>query len=82
MIFTMKATTIQIKNETLKRLKFFKMYSKESYDEVINKMIDEIEEGELSKFAIEGIKRGLRDVKAGRVASIEKVAKDMGIKLS
>lgn len=78
----MKATTIQVKNRTLGRLKFFKRYSKESYDEIINKMIDEIEENELSEFAVEGIKRGLRDVKAGRVDSIGKVAKDMGVELS
>jgi len=78
----MNATTIQVKGETLERLKFFKRYSKESYDEIINRMINEIEDEELSDFAVKGIKKGLEDVKAGRVHSIEKVAKDLGVKLS
>lgn len=75
------ATTIQVKDGTLERLKFFKEFSKESYDEIINKLIDEVEEGELTEAAKKGIMRGLEDIKAGRTASIETVAKGLGIKL-
>ena len=75
------ATTIQVKDRTLGRLKFFKEFGKESYDEIINKLIDEVEEGELTEAAKEGIMRGLADIKSGRTASIEKVAKELGIKL-
>ncbi len=75
------ATTIQIKDKTLGRLKFFKEFSRESYDEIINKLIDEVEEGELTEAAKRGIMRGLEDIKAGRTASIEKVAKELGIRL-
>ena len=75
------ATTIQVKESTLERLKYFKEYSKESYDEVINKIIDECEEGSLTDEAIEGIKRGLRDSKEGRISKIEDVAKKFGVKL-
>lgn len=75
------ATTIQIKEKTLERLKYFKEYNKESYDEIINKLIDEAEEGNLTDEAIKGIKQGLRDVKEGRISKIEDVAKELGIKL-
>ena len=74
-------TTIQIKNETLERLKFFKETSKESYDEIINKVLNEIEEGELTEDTIKDIKTGLKEIKEGKGESIEKVAKEFGVKL-
>jgi mRNA interferase RelE/StbE len=49
-------TTIQVKKDTLERLKFFKETTKESYDEIINKVLDEIEEGELTEETIEDIR--------------------------
>ncbi|MBI3051524.1 hypothetical protein HYY74_03635 [Candidatus Woesearchaeota archaeon] len=74
-------TTIQVKDSTLDRLKFFKESSKESYDEVINKVLDEVEEGVLSDEALEDIRIGLMEIKEGKGESIEKVAKELGIKL-
>ena len=74
-------TTIQIKNETLERLKFFKETTKESYDEILNKILDEIEEGELTDKTIEDIKAGLKEIKEGKGEPIEKVAKEFGVKL-
>ncbi len=75
------ATTIQVKGGTLERLKFFKGASKESYDEVINKVLDEVEEGILSDETLEDIRVGLREIKEGKGEPIEKVAKELGIKL-
>jgi len=74
-------TTIQVKDKTLKRLKFFKEYSKESYDEVINKLMGIVEEGELTETAVQKIRSGLDDIKRGRVISIEDLAKKRGISL-
>ena len=74
-------TTIQIKDKTLNRLKFFKGYSKESYDEIINKLMTEVEEGELTENAIEDIKEGLLEVKSGKGEQIEDVAKELGVHL-
>ena len=74
-------TTIQIKDGTLVRLKFFKDYSKESYDELINKLLDDIEEGELTDDAINDIKIALKEVKEGKGETIENVAKEFGVKL-
>lgn len=75
------ATTVQVKERTLERLKFFKESSKESYDEIINKVLDEVEEGELTDDAIADIKTGLREVKEGKGKPIEQVAKEFGLKL-
>ncbi|MBI2139050.1 hypothetical protein HYU13_05655 [Candidatus Woesearchaeota archaeon] len=74
-------TTVQIHDRTLDRLKFFKEHERESYDEILNKLMDGIEEGELSQLAIEGIIRGVHDAKSGKVTPIGELAEKWGIKL-
>ncbi|MBI4439791.1 hypothetical protein HY638_02365 [Candidatus Woesearchaeota archaeon] len=74
-------TTVQLKDQTLERLKYFKEASKESYDEIINKILDDVEEGELSDETIEDLKKGIREIRGGKGESIEDVAKELGIKL-
>lgn len=77
----METTTIQVKEDTVGRLKYFKEYSKESYDEIINKLINATEEGELTETANKKIIAGLEDIQKGRVISLESYAKKRGIKL-
>lgn len=61
-------------------MKDFKV-SKESYDEVINKLLDDVEEGELNEETIDDIRKGVREIKEGKSQQIEDVAKEFGIKL-
>ena len=75
------ATTIQVKEATVERLQHHKEFSKESYDEVINKVLDELEEGELSEHAIKAIQLGLTEISQGKGERIEDVAAELGIKL-
>ena len=77
----MDKTTIQINSSTLERLRSIKKYDRESYDEVLNNLIDEIEEESLSDEEIVDIQKSLEDIKRGRVFRIEQVAKEFGIKL-
>lgn len=74
-------TTIQVKQDTVERLKYFKEFSKESYDELINKLIDSVEEEQLTDEALEDIQQSLRDVRAGKGESLEAVAKEFGVDL-
>ena len=74
-------TTIQLKSKTVQRLKYFKEFSKESYDEILNKVLDSLEEGELTEVAEQKIVQGMKDVKYGRVISLEEYAKKRGISL-
>lgn len=74
-------TTIQIEQKTLQRLKYFKEYEKETYDELVNKLMNDVEEGELSDTAFEGILRGIRDAREGKTSSIQSIAKKLGVKL-
>ena len=77
----MEKTTIQINTETLERLKALKNFERQSYDEVLNSLIDNCEEESLSEEEIEDIKIALENVKKGKIKPIEQVAKELGITL-
>lgn len=77
----MTKTTVQINNETLERLKRLKVFNKQSYDDILNKLIDNFDEETLDEKEIMEIKEGLDDIKNGRTYSIESVAKELGVNL-
>ena len=77
----MKKTTIQISQDTLERLKMLKKVDKQSYDDVLNNLIDNQEEETLSEEEIAEIKVGLENIRKGKVKAIEQVAKELGIVL-
>jgi len=79
--FKMEKTTIQINIETLERLKSLKNIERQSYDEVLNNLIDNCEQESLSEEEIEDIKIALENVKRGKVKPIEQVARELGITL-
>lgn len=75
-------TSIQLENKTKTRLDKMKAFPKESYNDVVNRLINVIEddEGILSKQAIKDIEEGLADIKAGRVYTSDQVKKKLGLK--
>ncbi len=77
----MENTLIQIKKETAKSLRELKKYNRQSYDEVIKKLINESKEEGLTEKEKKDIEEALLDVKQGRVYKIEDVAKGFGVKL-
>ena len=77
----MEKTTIQISQNTLERLKNLKKYERQSYDDILNGMINDIEEETLSEEEISGIKTALDNVKEGKIKSIERVAEELGVVL-
>ncbi|RLG10036.1 hypothetical protein DRN73_09005 [Candidatus Pacearchaeota archaeon] len=78
----MNKTTIQLNVNTLERLKFLKSFERQSYDDLLNNLINNIEEEPLSKKEIREIQQGLEDIKKGNVYPIEDVAKELGISLT
>ena len=76
----MKTTMIQIKKDTAEELKKLKEYNRQSYDEIIRKLI-EANEDMFTEEDINDIKKGLDDIKAGRTRPIERVAENLGVKL-
>jgi len=77
----MEKTTIQIGKNTLERIKLFKKYERESYEEVLNNLMNEVEEETLTKEEIQEIQEALEEVKQGKIKTIEKVAQELGINL-
>ncbi|MFH1332392.1 MAG: hypothetical protein ABIH63_03870 [archaeon] len=77
----MEKTTVQLSKDTLERLKLFKKHDRESYEEVINSLMDEVDEESLSDEEIRDIQEALEEVKQGKTKTIEAVAKELGIKL-
>ena len=78
----MEKTTIQISQETLERMKNLKKFERQSYDDLLNGVFDEIEEESLSEEEIKDIQLALENVKRGKVKPIEQVAKELGISLA
>lgn len=74
-------TTIQIDTETLERLKQVKNNERESYNFVINRILNEFEKESLSDEEIEEIKIGLESIKQGKTISFDKLVKEMRIQL-
>ncbi|HNZ52318.1 MAG: hypothetical protein BWY36_00674 [Candidatus Diapherotrites archaeon ADurb.Bin253] len=77
----MEKTTIQINIDTLEKLKSLKHSERQSYDDVLNGLIDNCEEESLSEEEIDGIKIALEEVRRGEVYPIEHVAKELSVKL-
>lgn len=77
----MEKTTIQVNSETLERLKSFKKHQRESYEEVLNSILDEVENDELTEEDIQDIKEALDQYKRGEFYPLEDVAKELGVSL-
>ena len=75
-------TSIQLENKTKARLDKMKVFPKESYNDVVTRLINVVEddEGVLSEQTIKNIEEGLADIKAGRVYTSEQVKKKLGLK--
>ncbi|MBD3362031.1 hypothetical protein GF358_04550 [Candidatus Woesearchaeota archaeon] len=69
------ATTIQISNDLLQELKKRKMYSKESYEDVIWDLIEDTME--LSEETIKDIKQAEKEFKEGKFHTLEEIKKEL-----
>lgn len=73
-------TTIQVTEKTKDALERMKLFPRETYEEVICRLIEiSKEEEELSIETIQNIEKALKDVKRDRLYSTEEVKKELGI---
>lgn len=77
----MEKTTIQLNVQTLERLKTLKRFERQSYDDLLNNFMDNVDDERLSEEEINDIKIALDNVRMGKVKSIEQVAKELKIVL-
>ena len=76
------STSIQLEKRTKAKLEKLKIFPRESYDDVVNRLLNvtEEDEGILSEKTIRDLEEGVADIKAGRVYTSEQVKKKLGLK--
>ncbi len=76
-------TSIQIEKETKKRLDKLKNHPRETYNQVLARLIyivSQEDEEELSPQTIKNIEKSLAEIKAGKIVSHEDVKRRLGLK--
>lgn len=80
----MSYTTIQISVETRERLAKLKAHERDTYEDILNALINLLpsgdDEGEYTEEFKASMMRALIDIKHGRVHSIHDVRKNLGLK--
>jgi len=78
-------TTIQIKKKTRAKLEKFKSYKRETFDELVNKLIQVAEivenEPELKQEVIEEMDAAQKELNSGKWLSTAALAKKLGVSL-
>ncbi len=76
------ATSIQLEKRTKAKLEKMKIFPREPYDDVVNRLLNAVgeDEGILSEKTIRDLEEGVADIKAGRVYTSEQVKKKLGLK--
>ncbi|MBM3903850.1 MAG: hypothetical protein FJ357_01715 [Thaumarchaeota archaeon] len=72
------STTIKIDEKTKTKLEHLKLHKRESYNDVIERLVTSQDE-ELDPQTIKNIRKSLDDIEKGRVYSLAKVAKELGL---
>jgi uncharacterized protein (UPF0248 family) len=75
-------TSIQIEKKIKERLDEFKNHPRETYNEVLARMINIVSQQnkeELSPQTIKNLKKSLNDIEKGKVYSLEQVEKELGL---
>ena len=76
----MPPTTIQLQPEVKESLDQLKRHPRESYNEVIRRLVgSRIDEEPLSDAAIDGIEEALEDIRKGRLHTEEEIGKEFGV---
>ncbi|PIU22137.1 MAG: hypothetical protein COT14_02820 [Candidatus Diapherotrites archaeon CG08_land_8_20_14_0_20_30_16] len=74
----MMATTIMISNDLKAELIALKLFSSETYEDIIKDLIDDRKA--LSKETLKDIEEAKKDIKAGRYYTLDQLKKEYGIK--
>lgn len=76
----MAAELIRVSDKTKDRLKLLKEHPRETYCDVIDRLIDmSVDDEPLSEETLKGIEEGLADLEAGRLRPLRDIAREMGI---
>lgn len=73
----MTVSTIQIREETKKTLQSMKIHPRETYEEVIERMIEDL--SELSEETIKEVEEARKEIESGRFVTHEQLKKDLDL---
>ena len=74
----MSQTTVWVSRETKERLAGMKRYPRETFEDVIKRLMNSAEDEEpLSDEAIQGIEESLEDIKAGRLYTLDEARAEL-----
>lgn len=73
----MTISTIQIKEETKKTLQSMKLHPRETYEEVIERMLEDLRE--LNEETIADIEKARKEIESGKFVTHEQLKKDLGL---
>ena len=73
----MTISTIQVREETKKILQSMKLHSRETYEEVIERMIEDL--SELDEKTKAEIEEARKDIESGKFVTHEQLKKDLGL---
>jgi len=75
----MGSTTIQVGTDTKEKLNGLKIHPRETYDDLINRLVDAAYDDEpLSDEERDEIRASEKDIAAGRVRDMREIMKDLG----
>jgi predicted transcriptional regulator len=74
-------TSIQLDDKTKTRLEKMKLFPREPYDDVVNRLMNSVEdeEGELSEQTIRDLEKAVKEMKAGKFITHEEVKRKLGL---
>jgi predicted transcriptional regulator len=76
----MAVTTIQLQPEVKDRLDLLKKHPRESYSDVIKRLVDaRIDDEPLSEEELRGIEEALKDIREGRTHTEEEMKREFGV---
>ena len=76
----MAQTTIQLRQSTKSRLESLKLHPRETYDEVVSRLIEgTCDQEPLSEETLAKIEEGIRDIRKGKTRTLDEIAGEIGI---
>jgi len=72
-------TTIKIKTKTRTKLENYKLHTKETYNDVIERLIKTAQDEEMDHQTIKNLRKSLDDIEKGKTYSLAQVEKELGL---
>ena len=73
------STAIKIKDKTKATLESLKLHSKESYNDIIERLVRTANDDEIDPQTIKNLRKSLDDIEKGKVYSLKQVEKELGL---